>query len=226
MSHFSSSYEGEFWDMSRSMLLAHHTDVAPMLASLELSSEKLIDVVRYADSERALCTSADPRGFDLITMNARAARGLREKFGGERWHFDEKDNQAGIRNPHNKIRVIHCNFDRNCCDPINSPTNLAEKGAASKMKVASNQAWIPGLPVPDQQEHAEYTTWVLGTYYDKDRDALFAELSRPVTFTGGRYTRFAERIVLLNGSDFATAAGTRPDREGPTEIVDIPIARK
>ncbi|MEH0197122.1 hypothetical protein V7S57_16735 [Caulobacter sp. CCNWLY153] len=208
------------------MLLAHHTEAISVLASLELDAEKLIEVVRYADSERALCTSADPRGFDLITMNARAARGLREAFGGERWHFDEKDNQAGIRNPHNKVRVIHCNFDRNCCDSTNSPTNLAEKGAASRMKVASNQAWIPGLPVPDHQEDSEYTTWVLGTHYDKDGDTLFAELSRPVTFTAGRYTRFEQRIVLLDGRGTSLAPNDRREREGPTEIVDIVIARK
>jgi hypothetical protein len=208
------------------VIVSARAEVLPLLDSLELDLSKLVEVVQYADGERALVTANDLKGFGPIIMNGRAVRGLRDMFCGERWESDEKDNQGGIRNPHNKIRVIHCNFDSNCCHPTKSPTNLTEKGAASRMKVASNQGWLPGFPIPDEQADAEYTTWVLGTHYDKDERELLAELSRPLKFARGRYTRFDERIVLLSGSEADPVRSERPEREGPTGIIDIPVARK
>jgi hypothetical protein len=208
------------------MVLTAHEEITPLLESLELSRAKLIDVIRYGDGERALCTANDLKGFGPIIMNGRTVRGLRDVFCGERWESDEADNQGGIRNLHIGVRVIHCNFDGNCCHPTKNPTNLTEKGAASRMKVASNQGWIPGLPVPDEQESAKVTTWVLGTHYNKDEGALLAELSRPLTFSGGRYTRFAERIVLLDGRERDPVESDRAPRPAPTEIIDIPVFRK
>lgn len=208
------------------MIVSASAEIFPLMDSLELDLNKLVEVVQYADRERALVTANDLKGFGPIIMNARAVRGLRDMFCGERWQSDETDNQGGIRNPHNKIRVIHCNFDSNCCCPTNSPTNLMEKGAASRAKVASNQGWLPGLPVPDEQAGADCTTWVLGTHYDKDEGRLLAELSRPLKFAGGRYTRFGERIMILNGLEADPVRSERPEREGPTGIIDIPVSRK
>ena len=56
----------------------------PLLQQLALDRDKLIDVVRVAASERALCTRNDIRGFDLITMNGKVIRGLRDTFGRRR----------------------------------------------------------------------------------------------------------------------------------------------
>jgi len=206
-------------------VVAKRADILSLLTALELDLDKLIEVVRYADGERALCSSNDPKGFDLITMNARAVRGLRNTFCGERWKVDDTDNQAGIRNPHLKVRVIHCNFDINAGDVLAKPTNLVEKRTASRAKVRCNRTlWLPGLPIPE--EVSEFTTYVLGTYFDKEQDCLKAELSRPITFGSGQYVEFEPRIILLDGSESSPTAGTRPDREGPTEIVDIAIRRK
>lgn len=206
------------------MIASKRAEIIPILTALELDFDKLIEVVRYADSERALCTGNDPKGFDLIIMNARAARGLRDVFCGGRWEPDDMDNQAGIRNPHIKVRVIHCNFDVNAGNKLADPTNLAEKGAASRSKVACNRTgWIPGLPVP-QDEEEEYTTYVLGTYFHEK--GVRAELSRPKNFASGRYTTFSERIILLDGSDDSPVGGRKPDREGPTDDINIDIKRK
>jgi hypothetical protein len=206
------------------LLLTKPTDVLPRLEELELDYDRLREVVHYADGEAALCTANDPKGFDLVVMNARAARGLRNVFCGERWEADETGNQAGIRNPHIKVRVIHCNFDENTGTAAD-PTNLTEKGAASGSKVACNQTgWIPGLPVPGEDEtDNEYATYVLGTYYDRDGEILRAELSRPRNFSGGRYKKFFERIVLLDGSE---KAPVHPGRSEPTETIDIAVKRK
>lgn len=207
------------------MILTERAIIIPFLTSAEPDFDKLIEVVRYADNHRALCTGNDPKGFDLITMNARVVRGLRETFCGERWEADDTDNQAGIRNPHIKVRVIHCNFDMHAGDESARPANLTEKGTASRAKVRCNRTgWIPGLPIPEE-EPAEYTTYVLGTYFDKDR-GLRAELSHPTNFGFGRYIDFKPRIILLDGSETSPVGGTRTDREEPTEIIDIAIKRK
>jgi hypothetical protein len=85
---------------------ADDPEAIPLLRSMELDREALIEVVRTADQERSFCTSNDVQGFDLITVNAKAARALRDIFCGERWQKDETENQPGIRNPHLGLRVI------------------------------------------------------------------------------------------------------------------------
>jgi hypothetical protein len=211
-------------------VLAEQMEIVPFLAEMELEFEGLVEAARYGDRERALCTANDPKGFDLILMNAKVARGLREIFCGDRWEADETDNQPGIRNPYLKIRVIPCNFDEYAGNQFANPTNRAEKGSASKKKVRCNATpWIPGLIDPTENEEegeGEYTTFVLGTYFDS-HIGLRAELSRPKAFSSGQYIRFETRVMLLDGTeDSSSPVGSRTDRGGPTEIIDIAVKRK
>ncbi len=209
------------------MIVLDRAEATDRLTQLRLSYDGLIEVVRYADGERALCNASDPRGFDLEVMNARAARGLRQRFCGPDWEFDETDNQAGIRNSALKVRIIHCNFDERTGRNGDDPSNLKRKGSASGLKVACNKtAWLPGLPVPSEASTANFTTYVLGTYYDEATQQVRAELSRPKAFSGGAYRKFDERILLLDGSEGDALRSSRPDDLGPTEIVDIPVVRK
>lgn len=204
-------------------ILADRTVIEPLLAALKLDFDKLVEVVRYADRERAFVTANDPKGFQLIMMNAKVARGLRETFCGEDWERDDTDNQPGIKNAALKIRVIPCNFDENAGNRLKDPTNRTEKGAASSAKTRCNAtAWLPGLPEPPSAS-AEYVTFVLGSYSEVGQP-LRAELSQPKDFSSGQYKKFEQRIILLDGSeDSATRDGSALF---PTEVVDIPIARK
>ena len=209
-------------------ILAQADQFVPVLKELELDYDKLLEAVRSADRERALCNANDPKGFDLVLMNAKVARGLREQFCGPRWERDETDNQPGIRNPFLKKRVIPCNFTQHAGQEVGpDPTNMAEKGSASKKKVRCNQTpWLPGLLDPTANEaddESGYTTYVLGSYWDADL-GLRAELSRPKAFSSGRYTKFETRIILLNGSENLGDI-SKSDRD-PTEIIDIAIKRK
>jgi hypothetical protein len=211
-------------------VLAEQMEIVPFLEGIELNFEGLVEAARYGDRERALCTTNDPKGFDLVLMNAKVARGLRETFCGDRWEADETDNQPGIRNPFTKTRVIPCNFDENAGNPFADPTNRAEKGSASKKKVRCNATlWIPGLVDPTEAEDefkGEYTTYVLGTCFDS-HIGLRAELSRPKAFSSGQYKRFETRVMLLDGSeDDSSPVGTKIERGGPTEIIDIAVKRK
>ncbi|MDB5580331.1 MAG: hypothetical protein JWR80_5507 [Bradyrhizobium sp.] len=210
-------------------VLAEQAEIVPFLTEMELEFEGLVEAARYGDRERALCSANDPRGFELILMNAKVARGLREIFCSDRWAPDETDNQPGIRNPFLKVRVIPCNFDENAGNQFADPTNRTEKGAASKKKVRCNATpWIPGLidPTETEEDGSEYTTFLLGTYFDS-RIGLRAELARPKAFSSGQYKRFETRVMLLDGSeDFSSPIGSKIDRGGPTEIIDIAVKRK
>ncbi|MDE0409693.1 MAG: hypothetical protein OXN81_17735 [Alphaproteobacteria bacterium] len=207
------------------MIITKRADAIPFLATLDLDYDGLVEVVRYADRERALCTSNDPAGFEFVVMNARAARGLRERFCGELWKSDVTDNQAGICNPYRNIRVIHCNFDKYAGDMHAMPSNLTEKGTASRDKTRCNRtAWLPGLPMPEG-DLSGYITYVLGTHFDQER-GLRAELSRPIAFSSGRYIGFKPRVVLLTGSEGSSTGDKRWSPEPPTDIIDIDIRRR
>ncbi|WP_394998741.1 hypothetical protein [Sphingomonas sp.] len=212
--------------MPERAVIADLIEVDPVLRTMELDRETLLAVIAYADAERALCTSNDVKGFNLITMHDKAARGLREKFAGSRWEKDETDNQAGIRHPILKLRVIPCNFDDNAGNPDKQVTPRPRhlKGGASRKKIRCNQTgWLPGLDLPPVRD--EYETWVLGIFADDETRS--AELSLPLSFIGGQFSDFQTRIILDTGAhDNGAAARKSPEGEAPTEIVNIPIKRK
>jgi hypothetical protein len=208
-------------------ILFEEEDVQSELQSMELDRETLIECVRYADNERALCTAHDPNGFDLVLMNAKVARALRDAFVGDRWEVDETANQPGIRNPYLKIRVIPCNFDENAGNRLADPTNLREKGKASKSKAACNKtSWLPGMEPEEVQQEDPYQTFVLGTHVDDD-GVLRGELSKPLDFASGQYTRFKPRIILLDGSEPIDARPVDlPQSDAPTEVINIDVKRR
>lgn len=209
------------------VVLTDEESVTALVAELELDVKGLIDAVRYADSERALCTANDVHGFSSMTVYDKTARALRETYVGRGWERDETNNQAGIAHPVKKIRLVPCNFDQNTCNPLVQPSNRSPKGEVSKAKTRCNAtAWLPGLPdIPAQSEH-EYKTWILGVYA-VDGEPLKAELCFPVEFDGKHFTRFSIRAMLLRGDEESeTPARRSGDAPPPTEIVDIPIARK
>ncbi|WP_376097225.1 hypothetical protein ACE7GA_06330 [Roseomonas sp. CCTCC AB2023176] len=214
--------------MSAKLILTEREDIDPFLTNMGLSHDGLVEVVRFAEAQRALCTSNDVRGFNLITVHDKAARGLREVFCGEDWEKDETDNQAGIRNPKLKLRVIPCNFDENAGNLDARPTNRVLKGHATRRKVRCNRTgWLPNLPMPTPMPgKSDFTTWVLGIFAE-DQKPLAAELSLPLGFNGGRYFDFVNRIILdLRGDPMTGSQRRQPDRGGPVEDIDIEIKRK
>lgn len=201
-------------------------DVDYALSQLGLDRDGLAECAKIADSQRALCTSNDVKGFDLILMNDKIGRALREQFVGKEWEKDEFENQPGIKNPKLRIRVIPCNFDDGAGRVDMNPSNLCTKGAASRSKTRCNKTpWLRGLEAPEEIPTESYTTYVFGTYFEKDC-ILRAELSLPLDFKSGKYLLFKPRIIILSGDDENGRATRRQDREGPTEIVDIPVARR
>lgn len=214
--------------MADRVVLSAEYEVLPVLQRLELDRGKLIDVVRIAAGERALCTRNDIRGFDLITMNGKVIRGLRDNFCGEDWVNDETDNQEGIFNRRLNIRVIACNFNHHTSNENIDHTNLVRKGSASDKKARCNMTgWLFGLPDIPVQNGSKVKTWILGSHVDAD-EVLRAELSLPLDFANQKYSRFETRIILLDGSENDSRDYSRivPDRDGPVEEVDIAIRRK
>jgi hypothetical protein len=207
-------------------VLSEDFEVLPLLADMDLDKNGLIESVRYADAERALCTGNDVNGFAAMTVYDKTARALRERYCGGPWEKDDTDNQAGIRHPVKKLRIVPCNFDINAGNLLVQPTNRSEKGEVSRGRARCNATgWLPNLPdIPAQDRH-DFKTWILGIYA-ADRQPLRAELSFPVEFNGKYFTRFARRIILLRGDEDENLTKGRRGGEGPTDIVDIAIVRK
>jgi hypothetical protein len=232
MSHFQSSNDDEKWDkyMSDPSILYQADDVSYALARLGLDRDGLVECVRVADAERALCSSNDIRGFDLILMNDKVGRALRERFVGREWEKDEHDNQPGIRNPARRLRIIPCNFDDGAGRIDRNPSNLCTKGTATRSKTRCNLTpWLSGLDIPEYTPPGAYTTYVLGTYFEQDAENnnfLRSELSLPLDFQSGHYKLFNPRIIILDGSEPYLSGVSRQDRQEPTEIIDIQVARK
>lgn len=212
--------------MFEEVVIADLDEASSEIDNLRLDLEKLTEVVRYTDSEGALCTRNDPKGYRLITVNAKAARGLREQFCGEEWTHDEFGNQPGILNEALGVRVIPCNFDENTGNPLLTPTNWTEKGTASSRKVRCNgTGWLPGLESPVSEGESKIVTLILGIY-SQDGEPLSAELSYPIEFSGNKYTRFSKRIMILNADTEGASPTDKIDLGGPTEIVEIDVKRK
>jgi len=212
-------------------ILHHAHEVIPELEAMELDREMLVEAVRAANSEKALCTKNDIRGFDLITMQAKLVRYLRDAFCGDNWERDGADNQGGIRNERLKIRIIACNFDHNTASLTKDPTNLVPKGSATRTKARCNAtAWLPNLPLPTLPGR-EYQTWVLGANSDETCETLKAELSLPCEFEGHQYKTFEKRIILMSGIDSGAPIPSKKSRDpdgssDPTEVIDISVFRR
>ncbi len=205
-------------------VLTEPFEIEALLTSLALDREGLVECVRYADSEVALCTSNDVFGFASMTAYDKLARALRETYCQDEWEKDDTNNQAGIRHPGKKIRVVPCNFDEHAGNPLLDPTNRSPKGEVSKAKVRCNgTGWLPGLPDVQSQAGREYQTWILGIYSIPGQP-LKAELSFPIAFDGQFFTRFHPRVILLTGDEGTSRR--RGESPNPTDVEDIPIIRK
>lgn len=214
--------------MLQQLVVTDPIEIASEIKSLKLDVEKLSDVAKYAHSEGSLCTANDQKGYRLMTINSKVARGLREQFCGEDWVHDESGNQPGILNEAMGIRIIPCNFDENAGNPLLTPTNRSEKGSASSNKVRCNgTGWLPGLnfSVIEDAEEKDIVTLVFGIYSEGD-EPIGAELSYPVGFTGTKYTQFSKRIIILNATSDGQAPTNKSDMGEPTEVVDIDVKRK
>lgn len=212
--------------MAEPQILFRDHEVVPALTAMQLERDRLIEVLRFADAQRALCTSNDVAGFGLITAHDKAVRGLREQFCGKNWVKDEVDNQAGIFNEALGIRVICCNFDINAGNLRADPANRVLKGYASRKKVRCNRTgWLPNLPLPKVITPAGVTTWVLGMFTE-DNLPLSGELSLPLSFAEGKFSQFVRRIVLLSDGKKPDAGLERRLSPAPVETVNISISRK
>ena len=227
MSRFATSFDETKRDIAMEpQIFIDPLDVDNELQELGLTQDALVQVVRIAESERALCTSNDPIGFASYVVYARAGRELRNIFVPQGWEKDDSNNQCAIRNPKTKVRIVPCNFNEAAGDRLITPTNKSPKGEVSRKKSMCNRtSWIPGIidetqPIGDDG----YQTWVLGVHIDDERTTS-AELSLPVDFDGKYFTQFASRIILLDGTDDGEIISKTSDVD-EFEVIDIEIKRK
>ncbi len=202
-------------------------EVENHLFAMDLDRDGLLKAIRYAESEKALCTANDAVGFSSMVVYARSGRRLREIYIPQGWEKDDSNNQVAIRNTKKKVRIVPCNFDEFTGDRFATPSNRSPKGEVSRTKSLCNRtAWIPGLVEHGSPVEIDgYTTWVLGMYI-VDGERTRAELSLPVDFDGNYFTEFGTRIILLDGSDEDAAPGRKREEDGEFGVIDIVVKRK
>ena len=209
-------------------IVSNPLEVDNELHALGLSRSDLVDIIRFAESERALCTDNDPIGFDSFTVYARSGRRAREILLPKGWEKDDTNNQAAVRNPKTKVRLVPCNFDEHAGNRLVTPSNKSPKGEVSRKKTMCNlTAWLPGIADKNAVADSDgYVTYVLGIHIDDSRPTT-AELSLPVGFYGSFYTKFGTRIILLDGSeDSGTVDRKKSDSDDDFDVIDINIKRK
>jgi hypothetical protein len=208
-------------------LLVEPIEIANALEEMGLDRDGLTKAVLYALSERDLCTSNDPIGFDSMTAYARAGRSLRETYLLRGWSKDDSNNQCAIKHVAKKLRIVPCNFDEFAGNSAVQPTNKSPKGEVSRRSSRCNAtAWLPGLPVPTLADLL-WQTWVLGFYANADRSHIGAELSLPVSFHGDFYSLFKPRIILLSGNAPPLPSKSKlPNDDDALGVVDIPVTKK
>jgi hypothetical protein len=212
----------------KSKIIKEPLDVDAELHSMGLTRDGLVVAVRYAESERTLCTGNDPIGFPSYVVYARAARKLREIFVPRGWEKDDTYNQAAIKNIKAMIRVVPCNFDEGAGNEDATPANKSPKGETSRKKSLCNRTrWLP-FPEPfdsAQLDDDGFKTWLLGIHID-DQSPTTAELSLPIEFDGKYFTRFGPRIILLDGTEPEPTPARKGESDDAFEVIDIAISRK
>ena len=207
-------------------IISDPLDIDAELHALGLNHPDLLRIVRFAESERALCTDNDPIGFESYVVYARAGRMARDIFVPKGWIKDDSNNQSAIRNSETKVRVVPCNFDEFAGNRLITPSNKSPKGEVSRKKSMCNRtAWLPGIADRKAPIDPEgYNTWVLGMHMDDSRPTT-AELSLPVDFDGSFFTKFGKRIILLDGTEDG-GIGQRSDSDDAFEVINIDIKRR
>jgi len=202
-------------------------DVDNVLEEMGLDRKGLVDVVRYAAGEKALCTDNDAVGFANYLVYDKAARRIREIYCSRGWVKDDTNNQAAIKNPKTRIRVVPCNFDEDAGKIDGKPSNRSPKGEVSRKKTLCNKtAWLPGLEPPEPVPGDDgYLTWILGLYIEEEKP-IGAELSFPTGFDVNYFTHLPKRILLMFGDDGDPATVKKPDVDDTFGEVDIEIKRK
>lgn len=200
------------------------------LEQLGWSMPELLEVVGAMVSARNSCTDNDPssaRGWMAWKEGTRRLRELGLPKGLMRLDDDQIPWTVDLERG---IKITVANTDDATGDPVRIPQNRNRKGPGTDRAVHSNQSsffdrWEMEGVVPLSRAGRQpgiLVAWYLLVY--SDGDAVRAEFSCPAMTSGGYFTDFLERILLVGPEhDFDIAFNDTPSGDGE---IDVPVSRK
>ena len=188
--------------------------------------EQWIDIVKAAVQARARCTDDHAKSAPgFYAWDAATAR-CRQIFRREGWQKGDRNGIEVILNHDFKRMVAILNTDDGTASPDHdqSPRNRTIKGPACGQVTDLNlQYELFKKEAPSSLIEPPYSLWYL-CIFDNGKKVR-AELSRPIEFSSGYISDFAERIFILQDGDWEKVILQPPAEDYPQEY-KIEIRRK
>lgn len=213
-------------------------EVANRLAERGTSKELMLAVLDAMVAAKNECTDNDPsgsRGWRAWQMGTRRNREVH--VGIEDWQKDDTDQIPSIVSKKRGLRIVVCNTDDGTCIDGSEPQNCSKKGVGNEKAVDANQgslfteAELTALrKKPDESVVAlkpaagsEVTFYFCAHIQGGE---VRAELSCPVSFDGGFFGKFVERIYIVGGDTPPDeSAKKKPPGDGESDY-EIPVKLK
>ncbi len=200
-------------------------EVVPVLTTMHLPKDVLVDVLDRAVGERANVTASDPSGTAGTEMRRWVTRFLRDdaELRALGWVPCSHSQVAGIRNDELKIKIAFMNTDARTGMLTKQPHSVSERGGVSEQLINRNyeRGTANLFGDDDEQESdpiADYDFWYLCAYVS-DRH-IAAELSRPVGFTASIVDDYSHRVILWQPGE---KGGLRRDDPIPEDFAPISL---
>jgi hypothetical protein len=195
------------------------------LKELELTREQLIEVVKASVAGRGDCTDNDPPAAPGWNSWRYGVRRLREIFRQEGWEKNDTNQLSTIANHKLRIKVAVCNTDDGTAIEDRAPRNRSRKGVISERAADINATpyLFSEMAEDAARDTSDYVTWYLCIY--NENEDVRAELSCPSSFEAGYFTKYSERIFILNEGDWKTLDFAQPEDNFVADI-EVNVRRK
>lgn len=212
-------------------VVKEQAEVQPMLASIGVNREQLLEIVKMAIRARGDATPADPTFTPGMLSYIYGTRGLRVELGRHGWEPCRTDNIESVYNPATGVKIVFQNAEL-AGDPLRDPIAISKKGPAAERAVEIGQyEMFPAI------RHAEIRKRTAAHWYLFVQAAVIesldgtinqdvrAELSFPKAIEDEEFSGFNHRIILLQKGEW-DGIDLSDDRGGPDLDFDVDVTRK
>lgn len=195
------------------------------LVPFEVTRAELFEIVRVVAGARADAVENDPvtaEGQFAYIFGTRATRALWRTKG---WLLHRSENIESVRHPKAiDWRVIYQSVDIAASLTVD-PRAISGKGAGAERFIEATQ---PSLFPAEEVKPSKFVPENRGAWFlcvSVNDDDVRAELSRPISISGGNFEGFYERIFIVREGEWPKLAVTPLPEGGATEFEPV-VTRK
>lgn len=198
------------------------------LAELDgLDVDMIHDAVAVGDQARREVSAAYRSNYAGIRMQGETFGHLSELLSRRGWTKPRQkdDPLERIHAPSGAFALTVNSGTRDVGEIDGAPSTRRTRGGEGKKAVATNQGMLFS-PMPWEDRTANALTWFLLFYVDEQDDGrVKLEVSLPEALTGGRITKWHERIIITPLDPPAGRIETEPTTPDVPEV-DVPVLRR